>query len=125
MSATNRAMNAEADSIDDPLVYLNGAMTRLSEAKIPVLDRGFIFGDGIYEAIPVYGRKPFRADQHMARLFRSLACLLLAVGLRLLQNVDPLLRVQRQRRIREARDEFLQHRGIGRVLDLVPLDRLL
>jgi D-alanine transaminase len=59
--------------MDDPLVYLNGAMTPLSEAKIPVLDRGFIFGDGVYEVIPVYARKPFRAEQHMARLFRSLA----------------------------------------------------
>ena len=59
--------------MNDPLVYLNGEMTPLSEAKIPVLDRGFIFGDGIYEVIPVYGRKMFRADQHLARLFRSLA----------------------------------------------------
>ena len=59
--------------MNDPLVYLNGAYTPISEAKIPVLDRGFIFGDGIYEVIPVYGRKMFRADQHFARLFRSLA----------------------------------------------------
>ena len=61
--------------MDDPLVYLNGAMTPLSEAKIPVLDRGFIFGDGVYEVIPIYGRKMFRAEQHMARLFRSLAAI--------------------------------------------------
>ncbi len=66
-----------ANLMNDPLVYLNGAMTPLSEAKIPVLDRGFIFGDGIYEVIPIYGRKLFRAEQHMARLFRSLA----AVGI--------------------------------------------
>lgn len=58
--------------MDDPLVYLNGEMTPLSEAKIPVLDRGFIFGDGVYEVIPVYRRKLFRAEQHLARLFRSL-----------------------------------------------------
>jgi len=56
----------------DPLVYLNGALTPLSEAKIPVLDRGFIFGDGIYEVIPIYGGKMFRSEQHLARLFRSL-----------------------------------------------------
>lgn len=62
----------------DPLVYLNGALTPLSEAKIPVLDRGFIFGDGIYEVIPIYGGKMFRAEHHLARLFRSLA----AVGIR-------------------------------------------
>lgn len=61
--------------MNEPLVYLNGAMTPLSEAKISVLDRGFIFGDGIYEVIPVYGRKMFRADQHLARLFRSLAAI--------------------------------------------------
>lgn len=58
--------------MDDPLVYLNGAMTPLSEAKIPVLDRGFIFGDGVYDVIPVYGRRMFRAGGHLARLFRSL-----------------------------------------------------
>jgi len=58
--------------MQDSLVYLNGAMTPLSEAKISVLDRGFIFGDGVYEVIPMYQRKLFRAKQHMARLFRSL-----------------------------------------------------
>jgi D-alanine transaminase len=61
--------------MQDPLVYLNGALTPLSEAKIPVLDRGFIFGDGVYEVIPMYARKLFRAKQHMARLFRSLAAI--------------------------------------------------
>jgi D-alanine transaminase len=61
--------------MQDSLVYLNGELTPLSEAKIPVLDRGFIFGDGVYEVIPMYKRKPFRAKQHMARLFRSLAAI--------------------------------------------------
>jgi len=59
----------------DPLVYLNGELTPLSEAKISVLDRGFIFGDGIYEVIPVYARKMFRSEQHLARLFRSLTAI--------------------------------------------------
>jgi D-alanine transaminase len=58
--------------MQDPLVYLNGELTPLSEARISVLDRGFIFGDGVYEVFPVYNRKMFRAKQHMARLFRSL-----------------------------------------------------
>ena len=52
--------------------YLNGTYTPLNEAKISVLDRGFIFGDGIYEVVPVYRGKPFRFTQHMARLSRSL-----------------------------------------------------
>ena len=57
----------------DPIVYLNGVFGPLSEAKISVLDRGFIFGDGIYEVVPIYHRKPFRMEQHLARLERSLA----------------------------------------------------
>ena len=53
-------------------VYLNGAFLPVEDAKISVLDRGFIYGDGVYELIPVYGRKPFRLPQHLARLQRSL-----------------------------------------------------
>lgn len=59
--------------MSDSTVYLNGELTPLSEARIPVLDRGFIFGDGIYEVIPIYNGKPFRGAQHLARLARSLA----------------------------------------------------
>lgn len=53
--------------------YLNGEYTLLPDAKISVMDRGFIFGDGVYEVVPVYGRCLFRFEQHMARLDRSLA----------------------------------------------------
>jgi len=52
--------------------YLNGEFTNLREAKVSVMDRGFIFGDGIYEVVPVYSGKPFRFKEHMARLDRSL-----------------------------------------------------
>jgi D-alanine transaminase len=55
------------------MIYLNGEWMPIEDAKIPVLDRGFIFGDGIYEVIPVYRRKPFRGQGHMQRLARSLA----------------------------------------------------
>jgi D-alanine transaminase len=60
------------------IVYLNGQYLPIEEARIPVLDRGFIYGDGVYELIPVYGRKPFRMPQHLARLDRSLAGIRLA-----------------------------------------------
>jgi len=53
--------------------YLNGEFTLLPDAKVSVMDRGFIFGDGVYEVVPVYGGQPFRFAQHMARLERSLA----------------------------------------------------
>jgi len=60
-------------TLPDTLCYLNGRFGPLAEAKVSVLDRGFIFGDGIYEVVPVYGRRLFRFDEHMARLARSLA----------------------------------------------------
>lgn len=58
--------------------YLNGEFTELPNAKISVMDRGFIFGDGVYEVVPVYGGQLFRFAQHMARLDRSLAELRIA-----------------------------------------------
>ncbi|MBC7803609.1 MAG: D-amino acid aminotransferase [Candidatus Parcubacteria bacterium] len=54
------------------MVFLNGKFMPIEEAHVPVLDRGFIFGDGVYELIPVYSRVPFRMDEHLARLERSL-----------------------------------------------------
>ena len=53
-------------------VYLNGQFLPLAEAKISVLDRGFVFGDGVYELVPVYSKKPFRLDEHLRRLQGSL-----------------------------------------------------
>ena len=54
-------------------VFLNGKVLPLGEARVSVLDRGFIFGDGVYELVPVYSRVPFRLDEHLERLERSLA----------------------------------------------------
>jgi D-alanine transaminase len=54
------------------MVFLNGRLVPIEEAKVSVLDRGFIFGDGVYELVPVYSRVAFRLDEHLARLERSL-----------------------------------------------------
>jgi D-alanine transaminase len=61
-----------------PIVYLNGNFLPLDKAFVSVLDRGFIFGDGVYEVIPVYGGKLFRLAQHLKRLDQSLAGIRLA-----------------------------------------------
>jgi D-alanine transaminase len=52
--------------------FLNGEFGPLSQAKVSVMDRGFILGDGIYEVVPVYAGRPFRFAEHMARMDRSL-----------------------------------------------------
>jgi D-alanine transaminase len=58
--------------LPDTQCYLNGEYTHVCDAKVSVLDRGFIFGDGVYEVAPVYGQRLFRFDEHMARLQRNL-----------------------------------------------------
>src|SRR5882724_7098921 len=102
--------------------YLNGVYQPLAEAKVPVLDRGFMFGDGIYEVLPVYGQRIFRFDAHMDRLERSLAKLRIA---------SPLLRTQWLALARElierlgAADQtvYLQvTRGVAPRNHVMPLD---
>ena len=80
------------NTIPDTLCYLNGDYTPLNQAKVSVLDRGFIFGDGIYEVVPVYGRKLFRFDEHMARL---------DLGLEKVRIANPLTRTEWLDRCRE------------------------
>jgi D-alanine transaminase len=58
-----------------PLCYLNGAYLPLADARISPLDRGFLYADGVYEVMPVYGGRPFRFSAHAGRLARSLAAL--------------------------------------------------
>jgi len=55
------------------IAYLDGEYQPLADVRISPLDRGFLFADGVYEVIPVYGGRPFRADEHLERLERSLA----------------------------------------------------
>ncbi len=58
-----------------PVCLLNGEFVATGEARISPLDRGFLFGDGIYEVVPCYGSKPLRLDAHLARLSASLDAL--------------------------------------------------
>lgn len=60
------------------VAHVDGAYLPLSEARVSPMDRGFLFGDGAYEVIPVYSRRPFRLDEHVARLAATLAAMRLA-----------------------------------------------
>jgi D-alanine transaminase len=64
--------------MENKTVYLNGRYLPLNEAKISVLDRGFLFGDGVYEVIPSYSGHLFHFDKHLERLDRSLSGIRLA-----------------------------------------------
>lgn len=55
-----------------PVGFLNGEFNKLENLKVSVMDRGFIYADGVYEVIPVYQKKPFALQEHIARLFDNL-----------------------------------------------------
>ncbi len=65
-------MPMTAHALPDAPCHLDGRWLPLNQAQVSVLDRGFLFGDGVYEVIPVYGGRLFRFDEHMARLAHSL-----------------------------------------------------
>ena len=71
-------MNMLPTATAETLCYLNGEYLRIADAKVSVLDRGFLFGDGVYEVVPVYAQRLFRFVEHMARLERSLGKLRIA-----------------------------------------------
>ncbi|HBC56956.1 MAG TPA: D-amino acid aminotransferase [Gammaproteobacteria bacterium] len=92
------------------ICWLNGEFLPLEDAKIHVLDRGFIFGDSIYEVIPVYGGKLFRLEEHLQRLINNLAAV----------KIDPKLNVQELRGLLEA---LVEHNGSGDLSVYVQVSR--
>src|SRR5205085_7980814 len=91
----------------DPLLpdlpcYLNGEFTTLPNAKVSVMDRGFDFGDGIYEVVPAYEGKPFRFDDHLARLERSLAEM---------RTPNPMTRARGRERVDELLARYAKSQG--------------
>ena len=88
-------------STDQSECYLNGVFQPLAQCQVSVLDRGFIFGDGVYEVIPVYGRRVFRAHDHLARLARSLD----AVGIKNPSHANDWLALVRELIARNAPDD--------------------
>lgn len=71
--------------------YLNGRLVKLDDARVSVLDRGFIFADGVYEVIRFYGRQPYKLEEHLKRLEASAA----AIEIRLNMGLDELNRISR------------------------------
>jgi D-alanine transaminase len=113
--------------LPDRLCCLNDDFVPLREAKVSVLDRGFIFGDGVYEVIPVYGRRLFRFDEHMARLERSLGKLRIASPLSAAQWLERARRLVAALVAGEGTDDQLIYlqvtRGVAPTRDhVMPLD---
>ena len=98
----------------DATVYLNGEFVPAIEAKVSVLDRGFVFGDGVYEVIPAYGGHLLRLEHHLERLDQSLAAIRLANPLTRAEWSDVLNQVV-SRNEGEDQSVYLQvTRGVAR-----------
>jgi len=101
-------------TLPDTLCYLNGEYGALRDAKVSVLDRGFIFGDGLYEVVPAYGGRLFRFEEHLARLSRNLAKLRIA---------NPHTRDEWLERCRKLLAASMQQAGAGDQLVYIQITR--
>jgi D-alanine transaminase len=94
----------------------------VEEARVPVLDRGFIFGDGVYELIPVYSRVPFRLDEHLARLERSLAAVRIRNPYSRAEWRDIILQLVAKQGVEDQGVYFQVTRGVARRDHAFPKD---
>jgi D-alanine transaminase len=104
------------------VVFLNGKFMPVEEARVPVLDRGFIFGDGVYELVPVYSRVPFRMDEHLARLERSLAAVRIRNPYSRAEWRDILLKVVEKQPFEDQGIYFQVTRGVAKRDHAFPKD---
>jgi len=104
------------------MVFLNGTLMPIEEAKVPVLDRGFIFGDGVYELVPVYSRVPFRLEEHLARLERSLELVRIRNPYARAEWRDILLEVIRRQPFEDQGVYFQVTRGVAKRDHAFPKD---
>jgi branched-chain amino acid aminotransferase len=78
------------------VISINGALCSREEAKISVFDHGFLYGDGVFEGIRIYGDKIFRIERHIARLFRSAKVIDLNIGATPEELIEEISRVARE-----------------------------
>lgn len=106
----------------DTPAYLNGEFLPVVEARVSVLDRGFLFGDAIYEVVPMYGGRPFRMAEHMARFERSLAAVRIAMPMKPAQFEEIVLELARRSPAADCLVYLQVTRGVGRRDHAFPAD---
>ena len=97
----------------DSIAYVNGSFVPLSEAKVSILDRGFLFADGIYEVSAVLGGKLVDNASHLARLERSVG----EISLKLPESVDRIIEIQKELIARNKLDSGLVYIEVTRGAD--------
>jgi branched-chain amino acid aminotransferase len=94
-------------------IYLNGQILPEAEARISVLDRGLLYGDGVFEGLRVYGSRPFLLREHVAKLFESARVILLEAGLSAEALEAAVLETVKANGIEEGHVRMVITRGVG------------
>lgn len=106
------------------IVYLNGKTMPIESASVSVLDRGFLFGDGVYEVIPAYGGNLFRLREHLQRLQNSLDGICLKNPLTNRQWIDALNNIVEQNNGKDQSIYLHVSRGVAAIRDHVFPDQI-
>ena len=94
-------------------VYLNGKFVPRSEAKVSVFDRGYLYGDGVFEGIRGYNGRIFRLDQHLERLYRGARAICLDLPLTPEEFKDVIIETVRRNGLRDCYIRVIVSRGEG------------
>ncbi len=94
-------------------IFLNGKIVPREEAKISVYDRGYLYGDGIFEGIRAYDGRVFKLDEHVDRLFKSAKTILLDIPYSREEIKEIILKTIRANDLRDAYIRLVISRGVG------------
>ena len=73
------------------IIYLNGEYINRDDGKISIMDRGFLFGDGVYELVPIYKSKPFLINKHLQRLRSSLELVGMKTDFAIIEDLESIM----------------------------------
>jgi len=99
--------------MSEQLIYLNGDLVPADEAKVSVIDRGYLYGDGIFEGIRAYNGRVFRLKEHIDRLFKSAKTIMLEIPLSREEMKEAILKTIRTNQLQDAYIRVVISRGIG------------
>jgi len=97
----------------EPVVYVNGEFTPRSQASVSVFDRGYLYGDGVFEGIRGYGGQIFRLDQHLERLYRGAKTIALEIPLSFEELKEVILETVRRNGLSDCYIRAIASRGVG------------
>lgn len=100
-----------------PVMYLDGKMVPVAEAKLSVMDHAFLYGDGLFEGIRAYGGKVWKLDEHIDRLYMGAHVLMIDLPITKRQMRDAIRQALRANGLSDAYIRVTVSRGVGLGLD--------